>query len=78
MTAQQNRTTVANTTVRFFARRADAINLANLLTRGRDYQHNAKHFESGWLVLSVRGELHDVDGKLPTVVVASLISWEGA
>lgn len=61
----QIKVNVAGTTVRFFAHRSDAIAVANTFTKGRDYQHRAKHFGDGWLVLSVRGELHDVDGKLP-------------
>jgi len=61
-----NRTELGGVTVRFFFKRADAINRANAHTRGTNQQHNAVHTSQGWLVENaVTKELFDIDGKLP-------------
>jgi hypothetical protein len=61
-----NRVTCGHQTVRFFFKRADAINQANAHTRLAQQQHNAVHTQEGWLVENaVTKELFDIDGRLP-------------
>jgi len=61
-----NRVVVGTSTVRFFFKRADAINRANAHTKAAQQQHNAVQTKDGWLVEnSVTKELFDIDGKLP-------------
>jgi len=70
----QNRTEIAGNRVRFYAERSEAIQMANLMTKSREYQHRAESFGSQrWLIHSVRGEMYDIDGRLPQVVVNELL-----
>jgi hypothetical protein len=56
---------VAGLTVRFFANRKEAIGSANALTKLYQFQHDAIHFQQGWLVKNTRWALFDVDGQIP-------------
>lgn len=82
MAAALVRITVANTTIRLFANRRDAINEANLLTKGLQEQHNAVHVKheangvlngAGWLVENApKKTLRDHNGTLSPEVVSEL------
>lgn len=76
-----NRTTVANTTVRFFMERHQAIGQANALTRAtneqykavRAYLNDSDSSHVGYPIENaVRKTFQDTDGVLPEVVVQAL------
>lgn len=61
-----NRVAIGTVTVRFFFKRADAINQANSYTKTTNQQHNAVPTLNGWLVENaVTKKLFDLDGEVP-------------
>lgn len=80
----ENKMTVANTTVRFFFKRSQAISEANLRTKATQQQHSAiiaypeRSHENdpntyGWLIENVVSkEYFDIDGRVPDVVIEAL------
>lgn len=75
MSAPFNRYVVGGLTVRFYSKRRDTINSANLLTRATERQHRAVHVKDhGWLVKDATqdGVFYDVGGKLPKAAADAL------
>lgn len=74
MAPTQQRYVVAGKTLRFYSKRAEAIGVANQMTRAFERQFRAVHArDHGWLVLDVVNKVYyDTDGALPVEAVSQL------
>lgn len=71
-----NSTVINGTKVRFYFKRADAIDTANRMTLATNQQHEEIRSRDGWLVRNVVTRArYDADGLLPDNLDLGLIPW---